>query len=94
AKAEVMMRERILTQHMKEGVTIIDPSNTYIETNVTIGRDSVIYPGSLIGAGTVIGEDCIIGPNTQITNCQIGDRVEIKQSVVTDSRIDSDATVG
>ncbi|CEH27787.1 bifunctional N-acetylglucosamine-1-phosphate uridyltransferase/glucosamine-1-phosphate acetyltransferase [Aneurinibacillus migulanus] len=94
AKAESMMRERILTKHMKEGVTIIDPSNTYIEADVVIGRDSIIYPGTLIGAGTVIGEECIIGPHTQLTNCQVGDRVEIKQSVLVDSRIDSEATVG
>ncbi|MMZ46098.1 Bifunctional protein GlmU [compost metagenome] len=94
AKAESMMRERILTKHMKEGVTIIDPFNTYIEADVVIGRDSIIYPGTLIGAGTVIGEECIIGPHTQLTNCQVGDRVEIKQSVLVDSRIDSEATVG
>lgn len=94
AKAESMMRERILTKHMKEGVTIIDPSNTYIEADVVIGRDSIIYPGTLIGAGTVIGEECVIGPHTQLTNCQVGDRVEIKQSVLVDSRIDSEATVG
>ncbi|WP_286884378.1 bifunctional UDP-N-acetylglucosamine diphosphorylase/glucosamine-1-phosphate N-acetyltransferase GlmU [Aneurinibacillus sp. UBA3580] len=94
AKAEAMMRERILTKHMKEGVTIIDPSNTYIEADVVIGRDSIIYPGTLIGAGTTIGEDCIIGPHTQLKNCRVGDRVEIKQSVLMDSRIDSDATVG
>jgi bifunctional UDP-N-acetylglucosamine pyrophosphorylase/glucosamine-1-phosphate N-acetyltransferase len=94
AKAEAMMRERILTHHMKQGVTIIDPSSTYIETDVVIGSDSVIYPGTLIGAGTVIGEDCIIGPHTQLKNCQIGDRVEIKQSVLMNSRVDSDATVG
>lgn len=94
AKAEAMMRERILTKHMKEGVTIIDPSNTYIEADVVIGRDSIIYPGTLIGAGTTIGEDCIIGPHTQLKNCRVGDRVEIKQSVLMDSRIDSNATVG
>ncbi|ERI08772.1 bifunctional UDP-N-acetylglucosamine diphosphorylase/glucosamine-1-phosphate N-acetyltransferase GlmU [Aneurinibacillus aneurinilyticus] len=94
AKAESMMRERILTKHMKEGVTIIDPSNTYIETDVAIGRDCIIYPGTLIGAGTVIGEECIIGPHTQLMNCQVGDRVEIKQSVLVDSRVDSEATVG
>ncbi|AMA74524.1 MULTISPECIES: bifunctional UDP-N-acetylglucosamine diphosphorylase/glucosamine-1-phosphate N-acetyltransferase GlmU [Aneurinibacillus] len=94
AKAEALMRERILTKHMREGVTIIDPSSTYIETDVVIGRDSVIYPGTLIGAGTVIGEECIIGPHSQLKNCQVGDRVEIKHSVLMDSRVDSDATVG
>ncbi|WCN37791.1 bifunctional UDP-N-acetylglucosamine diphosphorylase/glucosamine-1-phosphate N-acetyltransferase GlmU [Aneurinibacillus uraniidurans] len=94
AKAEAMMRIRILEAHMRAGVTLIDPQNTYIETNVVIGRDTVIYPGTLIGAGTVIGEDCIIGPNSQLMNCEVGDRVHIKQSVLMDSRIDSDATVG
>lgn len=94
AKAEAMMRNRILESHMRAGVTVMDPQNTYIETDVVIGRDTVIYPGTLIGAGTVIGEDCVIGPHTQLVNCQVGDRVEIKQSVLMDSRIESDATVG
>jgi bifunctional UDP-N-acetylglucosamine pyrophosphorylase/glucosamine-1-phosphate N-acetyltransferase len=79
---------------MRQGVTVIDPHNTYIQADVTIGRDSVLYPGTIIEAGTVIGEDCIIGPQTQLKNCQVGDGVEIKQSVLADSRIDNGATVG
>ncbi|WP_047154276.1 bifunctional UDP-N-acetylglucosamine diphosphorylase/glucosamine-1-phosphate N-acetyltransferase GlmU [Aneurinibacillus tyrosinisolvens] len=94
ARAEALMRERILNHHMRQGVTVIDPHNTYIQADVTIGRDSVIYPGTIIEAGTVIGEDCIIGPQTQLKNCQVGDGVEIKQSVLADSRIDNGATVG
>ncbi|WP_027415767.1 bifunctional UDP-N-acetylglucosamine diphosphorylase/glucosamine-1-phosphate N-acetyltransferase GlmU [Aneurinibacillus terranovensis] len=94
AKAEALMRNRILEYHMREGVTVIDPSNTYIETGVTIGRDTVVYPGTIIGAGTTIGEDCIIGPHAQVTNCVIGDGVEIKHSVLMDSRVDNRTTVG
>ncbi|WCK54627.1 bifunctional UDP-N-acetylglucosamine diphosphorylase/glucosamine-1-phosphate N-acetyltransferase GlmU [Aneurinibacillus sp. Ricciae_BoGa-3] len=94
AKAEALMRERILTRHMRQGVTIIDPSSTYIETEVEIGRDTVLYPGTIIGSGTVIGEDCVIGPHTQLMNCRVGNGVEIKQSVLMNSQIDDEATVG
>jgi bifunctional UDP-N-acetylglucosamine pyrophosphorylase / glucosamine-1-phosphate N-acetyltransferase len=94
AKAEALMRERILSHHMRQGVTIIDPSSTYIETEVEIGRDTVLYPGTIIGSGTIIGEDCVIGPHSQLMNCRVGNGVEIKQSVLMDSQIDDEATVG
>lgn len=94
AKAEKLMRERILREHMKNGVTIIDPSSTYIEADVVIGRDSVILPGTIIGTGCRIGEDCMIGPHTQITRCQIGNGTVIKHSVMLDAIVDNEATVG
>lgn len=66
AYAEKVMRERINTYWMKEGVTIINPDNTYIGPDATIGQDTVIYPGTVIYGDSVIGEDCILGPSTVI----------------------------
>ncbi len=56
------MEERIQGALIDDGVTIIDPDNTWIEADVTIGRDTVIQPFSFVGAGAVIGEGCRIGP--------------------------------
>lgn len=94
AEAERVMRKRILGHWMKEGVTIVDPDNTYISCEAIIGQDTTILPGTIIAGKTEIGSDCIIGPNTQITNSQVGNRTVIKHSVVTDSVIQDDVTIG
>ena len=60
------MRKRINEAHMRNGVTIIDPATTYIESDVSIGQDTIIYPGTMIAGQTVIGEDCLIGPHSKL----------------------------
>ncbi len=94
AQAEKTMQLRINEQHMRNGVTITDPSTTYIHADIVIGRDSLIRPGTIITGTTVIGENVILGPNTEIHNCQVGDSVTIRQSAAFDSTIASGAQVG
>ncbi|XEC97785.1 bifunctional UDP-N-acetylglucosamine diphosphorylase/glucosamine-1-phosphate N-acetyltransferase GlmU [Paenibacillus tarimensis] len=94
AEAERFMRERIVRGHLIGGVTIIDPSSAYIEAGVSIGSDSVIYPGTVLRGTTVIGEECIIGPNADITDTVIGNRVTVKHSVTAQSKIGDDSSVG
>ncbi|WP_027964446.1 bifunctional UDP-N-acetylglucosamine diphosphorylase/glucosamine-1-phosphate N-acetyltransferase GlmU [Halalkalibacillus halophilus] len=94
SKAERMMKERINESHMRNGATIIDPSNTYIGPDVTIGSDVVIEPGTKITGHTAIGNYTVIGPNTEIENSSIGAESTIKQSVVSDSKIGNKVQVG
>lgn len=94
SQAEQIMRRRINEQHMRSGVTIIDPEHTYISPDAIIGQDTVIYPGCHIIGKVKIGSDCEIGPNSQLIDCTIGDRSIIKYSVVTNSEIGDDAAVG
>jgi bifunctional UDP-N-acetylglucosamine pyrophosphorylase / glucosamine-1-phosphate N-acetyltransferase len=94
ADAEYTMRKRINEMHMRNGVTIIDSQNTYIDSEVEIGRDTVIYPGTIIKGNTKIGEDCIIGPNSELDNCEIGNETVIKQSVAHHSSIGSQVNIG
>lgn len=94
SQAEETMRLRIAEEHMRNGVTIINPQNTYISAEAEIGRDTVLQPGTMIEGNSVIGSECLIGPNSQISNSTIGDRVSINASVVLDSEIGSDTTVG
>ncbi|MDR0140457.1 bifunctional UDP-N-acetylglucosamine diphosphorylase/glucosamine-1-phosphate N-acetyltransferase GlmU [Metabacillus idriensis] len=94
AQAEQYMKKRVNAFHMKNGVSIIDPDNTYISSDAKIGRDTVIYPGTVISGNTVIGEDSIIGPHTEVKDCTVGDRTTIRQSVAHDSEIGHDVNIG
>lgn len=61
-----VMQDRIQLGLMNEGVTIVDPDNTWIESDVTVGRETVVYPFSVIGAGATIGAECRIGPFARV----------------------------
>lgn len=94
SEAEGVMRRRIAHQHMRNGVTIINPENTYISAAAQIGRDTILQPGTMIEGQTVIGENCIIGPNSQIVDSVIGDGTTVHSSVVLASTVGSVTTVG
>ncbi len=79
---------------MENGVTIIDPSATYIQNDVVIGHDTIIYPGTVITGRSVIGSGVTIFSNTEIHNSTIGDIVTIRQSVITDSIVESHVQIG
>ena len=94
SQAEKIMKLRINKEHMRNGVSLIDPDQTYISVDAVIGRDTVIYPGTMILGDTVIGENCIIGPNTEIKNCTIQNATTVRQSVAHDSHIGNDVAIG
>jgi bifunctional UDP-N-acetylglucosamine pyrophosphorylase/glucosamine-1-phosphate N-acetyltransferase len=94
AEVEELMRRRINTRHMINGVTIINPNHTYIGKKVAIGQDTIIYPGAALTGKTVVGSDCIIGRNSKIENSVIGDGVEVESSIIIDSKIDDHTSVG
>lgn len=94
AQAELVMRRRLAEQHMRNGVTIINPDNTYISADAEIGRDTLLQPGTMIEGDTIIGEGCTIGPNSQIVNSVIGNRVTIHSSVVLDSKVGENTNIG
>jgi bifunctional UDP-N-acetylglucosamine pyrophosphorylase/glucosamine-1-phosphate N-acetyltransferase len=94
SQAEAIIRKRIMHHHMRNGVTIVDANNTYIDVDVTIGQDTVIYPGTMIRGKTDIGPNCTIGPNTEIQNCRIGEATTIRQSAAFDSSIGKNVQVG
>lgn len=94
AAAQEIMRMRVNTGLMKEGVIMENPSNIFIEPGVKIGRDTYIGSGARILGETVIGEDCIIEGDTKILSSKIGDKVHIRSSYITDSEIASCASIG
>jgi bifunctional UDP-N-acetylglucosamine pyrophosphorylase / glucosamine-1-phosphate N-acetyltransferase len=94
AVAEAIMRDRINNKHMENGVIMIDPKTTYIDWNVKIGRDTLIYPGNVLQGNTIIKDGCSLYPNNRICNAVIENNVTIQSSVILDSTIGENTTVG
>ena len=94
AQAGNILRDRKNISLMEDGVILIDPTNTYIEENVKIGKDTVIYPGAIIQGDTVIGENCEILGTTRIINSKIKNNVKIESSVIEDSILEDGVTMG
>jgi bifunctional UDP-N-acetylglucosamine pyrophosphorylase/glucosamine-1-phosphate N-acetyltransferase len=94
AECVAIMRDRINEIHMKNGVTIIDPTNTWIEVGVEIANDVTIYPGSTISGFTKIATGAIIGPRTTLDNVIVGPGASVVESQVRDSEIGPGARVG
>ena len=94
ADAEKILKDRINRYHMENGVTIIDPANTYIGTDVKISMDTIIYPGCVIEGNTVIGEDCKVGPSCRLTDMVLSDNVTIQFTTAMESSIGSGTKVG
>lgn len=95
SEAEKILRARINKKHMGNGVTIIDPETTYIDEEVEIGSDTVIYPFTYIEGDTKIGRHNIIRPNNNIIECVIGDNNNIENNnVIKNSKIKNNCNIG
>ena len=95
AGATQTVKRRINARHMDQGVTLMDPEATYIESFVTIGKDTVIYPNVYLQGRTVIGENCLIEASVKIADSVLENDVHIKMGcVITQSRIGAGADVG
>lgn len=87
-------RNTINNRLMTEGVTIEDPENTYIDSDVKIYPDSVISPGTTIKGKTTIKSSCHIGPNSYIESCEIDEGSNIISSYLTEAKIGKNAVIG
>lgn len=94
ARAEAVLRERTLNRLYDQGVTIVDPGTTYVDAEVEVGQDTVLYPMTFLKGHTKIGRECHIGPMTTVSNSRLGDGVIVDQSVVEQSVISGTARVG
>jgi bifunctional UDP-N-acetylglucosamine pyrophosphorylase/glucosamine-1-phosphate N-acetyltransferase len=94
AAASALLNRRICEQHMRAGVTIVDPATTYLEPDLTFASDVTILPNTTIGRKSRIGAHSEIGPNARLSNAVIGEHVVLTDSVVVDSEIADFAIVG
>jgi bifunctional UDP-N-acetylglucosamine pyrophosphorylase/glucosamine-1-phosphate N-acetyltransferase len=94
AQLAAKLRDRINTDLMRSGVTLLDPATTWIDADVTVGVDAVIEPNTQLRRGTAIGEGARIGPDTTLTNVYVGARATVARTHGTDARIEVGASVG
>ncbi|HWV55985.1 MAG TPA: hypothetical protein VNZ57_00815, partial [Longimicrobiales bacterium] len=78
ARASVMIRDRIVRRHMAAGVSFLLPDTVYVDVEVVIGRDTVIYPGVVLEGETQIGAETVVGPGCRVIDSRVGNGVELK----------------
>ena len=88
------LNRRVVAGHQRAGVTVIDPATTWIDVDVTVGRDTVIRPGTQLLGDTRIGERCTIGPDTTLTDVRVGDEASVVRTHGSESTIGAGADVG
>jgi bifunctional UDP-N-acetylglucosamine pyrophosphorylase/glucosamine-1-phosphate N-acetyltransferase len=88
------LNRRIVATHQRAGVTIVDPATTWIDVDVTVGRDTVIHPGTQLLGSTRIGGRCRIGPDTTLTDVTVGDEAAVVRTHATSAVIGEGADVG
>ncbi len=88
------MNRRIVTHWMREGVTVIDPATTWIEAGVSIEPDVEIWPGTVLRGATSIASGAVVGPDTRLTDVEVGEDAQVLRSEATLAVISPKATVG
>lgn len=94
AAAERALNERIVRAHQLAGVTIRDPRTTWIDVDVTIGEDAEILPGTQLRGATTIGAHAVIGPDTTLTDTEVGELAVVARTDALLAVIGTAANVG
>jgi len=94
AQAEATIRQQINQKWMEAGVTLIDPTNTYIGLDVILGQDTVIYPNTYLYGKTTVGDGSILGPGSFVIDSSLGHRCQVRFSVVEGAILEDDVEIG
>ncbi|MDG3012296.1 bifunctional UDP-N-acetylglucosamine diphosphorylase/glucosamine-1-phosphate N-acetyltransferase GlmU [Rhodococcus sp. D2-41] len=94
ATLSLELNRRILERWMRAGVTVLDPTSTFVDVDVTLERDVVLRPGVQLHGATVIGEGAEIGPDTTLTDVQVGAEATVVRTHGSGAEIGPGATVG
>ena len=80
AKLGRVLNDRVCEKWMRAGVTIVDPATTWIDTDVTIGQDARILPGTQLLGATTIGSGAVIGPEVTLIDTEVGEEAEVERA--------------
>lgn len=94
ARANKVLRDRTNEMHMRNGVTLIDPANTYIDVDVTIGHDTIIEPNVYLKGKTVIGSNVLITSGSRLVDSIVADGAQVDASHFEEAEVRERASVG
>jgi bifunctional UDP-N-acetylglucosamine pyrophosphorylase / glucosamine-1-phosphate N-acetyltransferase len=94
AAAEAELRRRTNEEWMRRGVTMVDPTRTYVDTTVVLGSDVTLFPGTILQGHCVVGDGAEIGPDSRLVDCTVGARSVVEHTVGRGASIGDDTVVG
>jgi bifunctional UDP-N-acetylglucosamine pyrophosphorylase/glucosamine-1-phosphate N-acetyltransferase len=94
AESAAMLRDRINEGWMRSGVTIVDPTTTWIDSTVELSQDVTLHPGTALLGVTKVATGAVIGPRTTLTDCVVKEGAQVVESIATRTVIGEGATVG
>lgn len=94
AESAAILRDRVNESYMRSGVTILDPTTTWIEVSAFVENDVTILPGSVIAGASKIHSGATIGPRSIVVDSVVGNGASVVDSHVYQARIGADAVVG
>ncbi|MFE6164631.1 bifunctional UDP-N-acetylglucosamine diphosphorylase/glucosamine-1-phosphate N-acetyltransferase GlmU [Streptomyces sp. NPDC056486] len=94
AEARRTLNDRLLTEAMLAGVTVVDPASTWIDATVTYEQDALVHPGTQLQGVTHLGEGSEVGPNSRLNNTRVGAGARVDNTVANDSEVGEQASVG
>ena len=94
AEGELTARNYGASRLLESGVRLMDPGACYVGPQVQVGEGTLLLPGTILRGETAIGRDCRIGPNAMVSDCTLGDGVEVNASQLTGSTVDAGASIG
>jgi bifunctional UDP-N-acetylglucosamine pyrophosphorylase/glucosamine-1-phosphate N-acetyltransferase len=94
AAVEAEARRRILARHMLAGVTVVDPSSTWVDVDVEIGADVRLEPGTSLRGETAVGSGSVVGPLTTLIDTRLGENVAVPHSYLVECDVHDDCNVG
>jgi bifunctional UDP-N-acetylglucosamine pyrophosphorylase/glucosamine-1-phosphate N-acetyltransferase len=89
-----ILRDRVVTEHMRAGVAVLDPQTVWIDADVQLEPDVTIAPNTQLHGSTVVRRGAVIGPDTTLTDSEVDEGATVLKSHATGARIGADATVG
>ena len=89
-----LLRDRIVGAHLQRGVAFLDPQTAWVDADVVLEPDSTIGPGVQLHGRTVVRRGAVVGPDTTLTDCEVGEGATVVRSHCTGAVIGPDATVG
>jgi bifunctional UDP-N-acetylglucosamine pyrophosphorylase/glucosamine-1-phosphate N-acetyltransferase len=88
------LNKRVCERHMRAGVTIVDPATTWIDVDVSIGRDTTVLPGTQLLGATSIGTEAVVGPEATLADTEVGDGAQVTRAVTDLAVVGPGASVG